>query len=248
MHKRSNFQKSPQILYVPGRNATKEAILSGHALEVYCLPRFEDDSLAKFAKESGIKVVTKEEKELSRLVGGEVFQGFVTKAKMPRTYSLQDLIEHAKNKPRSVIAVLDGIEDPHNLGAILRSADGFGIDGIITKNVRGVGITPTVAKTSTGALFYVPMADVTNLHQAIRKLKDEGYWIIATADSAAQNLFEFDPPQRVAVMIGSEGKGVSHLLLSNADFNTCIPMKGHVSCLNASVAAAVSFAYLTNKF
>lgn len=247
MKNRKIYQKSPQILYAPGKNATKEAILSGHAIEVYCLPRLEDDSLSKMAKEHGIKVVAKEEKELSRLVGGEVYQGFVTKARMPKSYSLQELIDRAKKNPRSILAILDGIEDPHNLGAIIRSAEGLGVCGIIIKNVGGARITPTVAKTSTGAVFHLPIADVTNLNRAIQKMKEEGYWIITTSDSAKQNLFDVKPPEHVAIVIGSEGRGVSRLLVSNADFNVCIPMLGHVSCLNASVSAGIVFAYLTNQ-
>lgn len=247
MNYHKHNQKSSQILYAPGRNATKEAILSGHAIEVYCLPRLEEDPLSKLAKEHGIKVMAKEEKELSRLVGGEVFQGFVTKARTPRNYSLQELMEKAKRKSRSVIAMLDGVVDPHNFGAIIRSADGLGIDGIIIKNYGGVGFTPTVAKTSTGALFYVPVAIVPNLHQATVKLKEEGFWIVATADSAEQSCFQFKPPEHSVVMIGSEGKGISRLLLSDADYDLCIPMAGHVSCLNASVAAALIFASLKNN-
>lgn len=244
MKPNKNYQKSQQFLYAPGRNATKEAILSGYAVEVYCLPRLENDPLSRLAKDHGIKVVAKEEREMSRLVGGEVFQGFVTKAYMPQTYSLQDLIDVAKKKPRSIIALLDGIEDPHNLGAILRSADGLGITGIIMKKRGGAGFTPSVAKTSTGALFYIPIAIVTNLHQSIVRMKEEGFWIVATSDSAPQDCFQFKPPEHTVVMIGSEGSGVSRLLLSDADFNLRIPMQGHVSCLNASVAAAIVFSVL----
>lgn len=244
MKMQKHHQKPAQFLYAPGRNATKEAILSGHAIEVYCLPRLEDDSLSRLAKERGIRVVAKEEKEMSRLVGGEVFQGFVAKTRIPRTYSLQELIDNAKRKPKSLIAILDGIEDPHNFGAIIRSADGLGIDGIIIKSVGGVGFTPAVAKTSTGALFYVPIAVVTNLHRAAVRLKEEGFWIIGTADSAEQDCFSFKPPEHSAVIIGSEGKGVSRLLLSDADYSLRIPMQGHVSCLNASVAASIMFALL----
>lgn len=246
MYKQKSFQKPHESLYIPGRNATRECLKSGHAIEVYCLPRFEHDPLSEMAREKGVRVISKQERELSSLVSGEVYQGYVTLAKTPKTYSLEELIDKAKKETSEpLFAILDGIEDPHNFGAILRSADALGVNGIILKNRGGVKFTPSVAKTSTGALFYVPICFVTNLHQAIRSLKDVGFWCIATSDGAVEDYTSLDASGSLCVVIGSEGKGVSRLLLSDADFNVKIPMKGHVSCLNASVAAAVMFAHIT---
>lgn len=246
MNNRKSFQKPNETLYVPGRNATKECINSGHAIEVYCLARFENDPLSKFAKEKGVRVIVKQERELVSYVRGEVFQGYVTLAKLPRTYSLKELVAQAKKETdEPLLAILDGIEDPHNLGAILRSADALGVNGIILKTHGGVRFTPTVAKISTGAIFYVPIAFVTNLHQAIIELKKEGFWCIGTSDSASEDYSSLDPSGPLVVTIGSEGKGISRLLLSDADFKVKIPMKGHVSCLNASVASAIIFAHLS---
>lgn len=233
-------------MYIPGKNATRECIKSGYAKEVYCLPRLEHDTLSVFAKEMGVIVTPKQERELSALVGGEICQGYVTLAKVPKTFSLKDLIDRAKKETKDpLFVILDGIEDPHNFGAILRSADAFGVNGIILKSHGGVKFTPTVAKTSTGAMFYVPVALVTNLHQAIGELKGAGFWIVATADGASEDYSSVDSSGPLCVVIGAEGKGVSRLLLSDADYRVKIPMRGHVSCLNASVAAGIMFAHIS---
>ena len=143
--------------------------------------------------------------------------------------------------------MLDGIEDPHNLGAILRSADAFGVDGVIIKSRGGVGLNGTVAKVSTGAISYVKVAEVNNLTKAALKLKDAGYWIVESDGSASLSYDEVDYHCPICLVVGSEGFGISRLLLSKADFVVKIPMKGHVNSLNASVATGILLSLISLK-
>lgn len=246
MNKKDYSKKFPGRLYIPGRNATRECLLSGAAVEVYCLERLLNDPLSKLAASKGVKVVAKETNELSSLVRGDNHQGFVTMAKVPEPLSLDALITKAKNTCQNpLIAILDGIEDPHNFGAILRSADALGVQGIIIKSHGEAPFTPTVAKASTGALFYVPIAVVNNLRQACEKLKEQGFWLVASDGSAREDYSSFDVLRPLGLIIGSEGYGISRLVLEGADYVVKIPMEGHVSCLNASVAASIFFAHIS---
>ena len=135
--------------------------------------------------------------------------------------------------------MLDGISDPHNLGAILRSADAFGADGIIVKKHGQAPLNATVAKVSTGAIDFVPVCQVTNLTQAIKELKDEGFWIVSSDGKANLDLNQLDYKFPTVLIVGSEGEGVSRLVLQNSDYITKINMVGHVNSLNASVACAI---------
>ena len=150
--------------------------------------------------------------------------------------------DKAKKKDKKIIVMLDGIEDPHNLGAILRSADVFEASGIILPKHNSVSLNATVAKTSAGAINYVPVAIVNNLNQAIATLKNEGYWIVSTDGSATIDYSSIKYEFPVVVVIGSEGKGVSSLVLKNSDYIVKIPQFGHVNSLNASVAAGILLA------
>ena len=142
--------------------------------------------------------------------------------------------------------MLDGLEDPHNLGAILRSVDALGGDGVIIGANRQVRLNSTVAKVSTGAIEYVPCAMVTNLNQAVQKLKDAGYWIVCSDGEARLDYREVDYNMKTCLIVGSEGFGVSKLLLKNSDFVVKIPMVGHVNSLNASVACALFLSQIYN--
>lgn len=245
MNKKDYARKFPDRLYIPGRNATKECLLSGAAIEVYCLSRLTNDPLCKLAASNGVKVTSKEPNELSSLARGDNHQGFVTLAKAPEPLSLDALISQAKNTCKNpLIAILDGIEDPHNFGAILRSADALGVNGVIIKSHGGAPFSPTVAKASTGALFYTPISVVTNLRQACQKLKDAGFWLVASDGGAELDYSSFDACRPLGLIIGSEGDGISRLVLDQADYVVKIPMVGHVSCLNASVAASILFAHI----
>ena len=158
------------------------------------------------------------------------------------TATLKELIADSKKSRYPTLLLLDGIEDPHNLGAILRSADAFGIDGVVMRRHGQVPINPTVYRTSAGAACYVKAAEVSSLSNAIRELKDAGFWIVATDGEAKQEYYDVDYRLPVAIVVGSEGKGVSRLVLENSDFVVKIPMHGHVNSLNASVAAGIFLA------
>jgi len=190
------------------------------------------------AKRSSVIVRVVDERQLDQLSEHGVHQGFAALVSSYSSWTLETVLAQAK-KPYPLILVLDGIEDPHNLGAILRSADAFGVDGVILKNHDGVLLNPTVAKVSTGAIDYVKVAVVTNLSQAIETMKKQGYWVVASDGSATQSYSQIDYASPIVLIIGSEGFGISSLLLKRSDFVVKIPMFGHVNSLNASVATGI---------
>lgn len=185
-------------------------------------------------------------KELNELVDG-AHQGVVAQIVTYNYSSLEEIMIRAKKKEHPLILILDEINDPHNLGAILRSCDAFGVDGIIMKKNNQVPLNATVAKVSTGAIDYVPVAQVTNLNTAIETMKKNGYWIVATDGSAKQEYHQVDYKMPIGLVIGSEGKGISRLVLKNSDFIIKINMFGHVNSLNASVACAIVLAQISHN-
>ena len=154
---------------------------------------------------------------------------------------LSEVLKKTKDKQNVAIAILDGLEDPHNLGAIMRTADATGMDAIIIPKNRSVSLNSTVAKVSTGAIEHVDVVQATNLVQTINKLKDEGFWIIGLDMDGSVDYKTQDYSGKIAVVIGSEGFGISRLVKENCDFNVHIPMFGHVNSLNASVSASLIF-------
>ena len=240
-----NFSGGLQIqsmadYYVYGRNAVRECLLSGAAKTLFTRQRHLGDALVLQAKKLSVGVKTVDDRELDRLAGvAGKHQGFVCLAEAPEMVSLRDLIRDAKAKPEPLILILDGIEDPANLGAILRSADAFGVAGVIIKNTGNVRLNSTVAKVSTGAVMYVPVCGVPNLSQAISELKDSHYWVIASDGSAEKSYDEVDYHGPIALVVGSEGFGISRLVLERSDVIVKIPMVGHVNSLNASVATGI---------
>lgn len=151
-----------------------------------------------------------------------------------------DFLASQKTKEAlSTVLILDGLEDPHNLGSILRTADASGVDGVIIPKRRSVALTQTVVKASTGAIEHVPVIRVTNLAQTIEELKDNGYWVVGTEAENATDYREMDAAMPLAIVIGSEGQGMSRLVKDKCDFYIKIPMVGHVNSLNASVAASL---------
>ena len=167
-------------------------------------------------------------------------QGILAFTAVKEYVGLDDLlaISKEKNEPAFYV-ILDGIEDPHNLGAILRTADATGVHGVIIRERRAVGLTPAVEKASAGAVEYVPVARVTNISRTIETLKQNNVWIVGIDQSGNTNYTQVDYKPPTAVVIGGEGKGLSELVKKNCDFLVCIPMKGKISSLNASVAAGV---------
>ena len=233
------MNKDINLIY--GKNPVIEAMRAKKALKVFVVTNFNDQKILSLIKENRLNMQFINPNEMDKMCDG-VHQGIAAELKPYQTVSLEEIIYKAKNKQKKIIVMLDGIEDPHNLGAILRSADVFEASGIILPKHNSVSLNATVAKTSAGAINYVPVAVVNNLNQAIKTLKDEGYWIVSTDGSAniSYSSIKYDFP--VVVVIGSEGKGVSSLVLKNSDYIVKIPQFGHVNSLNASVAAGILLA------
>ena len=233
------MNKDVNLVY--GKNPVIEAIHARKALKVFVVNNFNDQKVLNLIKENKLNMVSISPNEMDKMCNG-VHQGIAAELKPYQTVSLQEIIIKAKKKEKKIIVMLDGIEDPHNLGAIMRSADVFEASGIILPKHNSVTLNATVAKTSAGAINYVPVAVVNNLNQAIKELKEEGFWIVSTDGSAtiSYSSIKYDFP--VVVVIGSEGKGVSSLVLKNSDYIVKIPQFGHVNSLNASVAAGILLA------
>ena len=231
--------KDVNLIY--GKNPVIEAIRAKKALKVFVTSNFNDQKVLNLIRENKLNIVTISPVEMEKMCNG-VHQGIAAELKPYQTVSLEEIIAKAKKKDKKIIVMLDGIEDPHNLGAIMRSADVFEASGIILPKHNSVTLNATVAKTSAGAINYVPVAVVNNLNQTIKALKEEGYWIVSTDGSASisYSSIKYDFP--VVVVIGSEGKGVSPLVLKNSDYIVKIPQYGHVNSLNASVAAGILLA------
>ena len=231
--------KDLNLIY--GKNPVIEAIRAKKAIKVFVVNNFNDQKILSMIKESHLNVVTISSLEMDKMCDG-VHQGVAAELKPYQTVSLEEIIIKAKKKEKKIIVMLDNISDPHNLGAIMRSADVFEASGIIIPKHNSVTLNATVAKTSAGAINYVPVAVVNNLNQAIKTLKDEGFWVVSTDGSAelSYSSIKYDFP--VVIVIGSEGKGVSPLVLKNSDYIVKIPQYGHVNSLNASVAAGILLA------
>ena len=230
-----------EINLIYGKNPVIEAIRAKRALKVFVITNFNDQKILNLIKENHLNMVSITLNEMEKMCHG-VHQGIAAELKPYQTVSLEEIIAKAKKKEKKIIVMLDNISDPHNLGAILRSADVFEASGIILPKHNSVTLNATVAKTSAGAINYVPVAIVNNLNQAIKELKEEGYWVVSTDGSAdiSYSSLKFDFP--VVIVIGSEGKGVSPLVLKNSDYIVKIPQFGHVNSLNASVAAGILLA------
>ena len=232
----SKEKKNVDLIY--GKNPIREAIASKRLKLVYVSEGFSDSIFLDLIKKNNVPIIKKTNQELSSMVDG-VHQGLVGEAKPYEYSSLEEIIHIAKKQTNPIIVLLDGINDPHNLGAILRSCDVFGVSGVIVKKHHQVSLNSTVAKTSAGAINYVKVAQVSNLSNAINRLKEEGYWVVSTDGSGNTNYQDINYDFKVALVVGSEGEGISQLLLKNSDYIVKIPMFGHVNSLNASVATAV---------
>lgn len=198
------------------------------------LQRIIDDCRA-----SGVQVRFMGRDDLARLAGTMNHQGIVAAvASVQRYAELEDLLRNKRGQ-HSFIVVLDGVEDPHNLGAVIRTADGAGVDGIIIPERRAVGVTGTVAKSSAGASEWLPIARVTNIGRTVEELKSNNIWVVALDERGKQTYDEIDYNMDCALVLGAEGAGVHEQVRKKCDFLVSIPMLGKVSSLNVSVAAAV---------
>ncbi len=228
---------------IEGRNAVMEAYRSGKTVDkLFILDGCQDgpiNSIKREAKKAGslVKFVNKE--RLDQLSETGKHQGVIAYIAAYDYAELSDIMEEAREKnEKPFLFLLDGIEDPHNLGAIIRTAHQAGAHGVVIPKNRAVGLTATVARTSAGALNYIKVAKVTNLSQTIEELKKEGMWFVC-ADMNGTTMYDIDLKGSIGLVIGAEGEGVSRLVREKCDYLASIPMKGKIDSLNASVAAGV---------
>ncbi len=194
--------------------------------------------LAQRARDAGVTVVDSDAARLARLAGSGRHQGVVARvAPLPQTHSLDDLLDAVEGEP--LVLALDGVTDPHNLGACLRVADGAGAHAVIAPKDHAAGINATVAKVASGAAETVPYLMVTNLARTLGELKERGIWVIGTSDDAPQTLYQADLKGPTALVLGAEGPGMRQLTRKSCDLLVRIPMAGAVESLNVSVASAV---------
>ncbi|MDY0177893.1 MAG: 23S rRNA (guanosine(2251)-2'-O)-methyltransferase RlmB [Bacilli bacterium] len=229
-----------------GRNTVRAALVSSKTKNIYVSTSFNDKKLLALAQKEGITIKVVSNQILDAMVKG-THQGIVAEVERYEYSSLDDIIRESKKVTRPIVLLLDGINDPGNFGAILRSCDAFGVSGVIIKKHGQVMLNATVAKTSTGAINYVKVAMVTNLSQAIERLKKENFWIVSSEGGSDTNYQDLKYDFPVALVIGSEGEGISPLLIKRSDFVVKIPMKGHVNSLNASVATGILLSYINIK-
>ncbi|MBQ4524269.1 MAG: 23S rRNA (guanosine(2251)-2'-O)-methyltransferase RlmB [Lachnospiraceae bacterium] len=228
---------------IEGRNAVIEAFRSNKTIDkLFILDKCQDGPIKTILREAKkqdtiIQFVTKE--RLDQLSKTGHHQGAIAMAAAYEYAEVSEILEAAKEKGEPpFLFILDEIEDPHNLGAIIRTANLVGAHGVIIPKRRAVGLTATVAKTSAGAINYTPVAKVTNIKKTMEELKKEGLWFVC-ADMGGEVMYELDLKGPIGIVIGNEGQGVSRLVKETCDFTASIPMKGEIDSLNASVAAGV---------
>lgn len=229
---------------IEGRNALTEALRAGRAIDkVYVANGDTNRSLNHLiaqAKQAGAVIVKTERAKLDMMSPTGAHQGVIASVAAHDYSTIDDIFARAEARGEApLIVVCDELSDPHNLGAIIRSAECAGAHGVIIPKRRSVGLTAVVSKTSAGALEYMPVARVSNITQAIRELKERGIWVLGTAADGNTRLYDADLKGPAAIIIGNEGEGMSRLVAESCDYLVSIPMRGQISSLNASAAAAI---------
>ncbi len=242
MNEKTNNERVKEFL-IEGRNAVLEAFRAGRTIDrLYILDGCQDGPVMSIRREAArhdtqIKYVSGE--RLDQLSETGRHQGVIARAAAYEYADVEDILQAARDKGEApFVFLLDNIEDPHNLGAIIRTANLAGAHGVIIPKNRAVGLTATVARTSAGALNYTPVAKVTNLAKTIEELKKEGMWFVC-ADMDGTTMYELDLKGPIGLVIGNEGEGVGRLVKEKCDMTASIPMRGNIDSLNASVAAGV---------
>ncbi len=229
---------------IEGRNAVLEALRVGTAIDKVYIAKGEVDAtlghIASKARGQGAVVVECDRRKLDAMSVTHSHQGVIAVTSVREYVDVSDILTAAreKNEPPLVV-VCDELSDPHNLGAVIRTAECAGAHGVIIPKRRSAGLTAVVAKTSAGAVSYLPVARVPNLTALLKRLKEEGLWVFGTATDGGTSLYEADWKGPAAIVIGSEGEGMGRLVREQCDFLVSIPMKGRLNSLNASAAAAV---------
>jgi 23S rRNA (guanosine2251-2'-O)-methyltransferase len=230
--------------FIGGKHSVLEALRAGRTINKIWIAegaqkQFAGPIVAE-AKNLGIIVQFTDKRKLDQMAEGLQHQGVIAQVAAYEYVEVEDIVAIAKERGEEpFILILDEIEDPHNLGSILRTADCTGVHGVIIPKRRSVGLTATVSKTSAGAVEYVPVARVTNIAQTIEQLKELGVWVAGTDVSASQDVYQARLNMPIALVIGNEGKGVGRLIKEKCDFLVKLPMAGKINSLNASVAAGV---------
>ena len=229
---------------IEGRNAVIEALRAGTTIDKIFIQKGETDKtlghIASTARAAGVVVVDADKRKLDFMSRTHAHQGVIALTSVREYVSVEDILNIAREKGENpLIVVCDEISDPHNLGAIIRTAECAGAHGVIIPKRRSAGLTAIVAKTSAGAVSYIPVARVPNIPALLKDLKKQGVWVFGTAADGNTTLYNADLKGPAAIVIGSEGTGMTRLAAENCDFLVSIPMKGKISSLNASAAAAI---------
>lgn len=230
--------------WIAGKHPVLEAMRSGRTIHKIWIAeqaqKHHTQPIIAEAKKLNIVIQTADKRKLDQLVPGVPHQGVVAQAAAHDYVEVDDLLERARSRNEApFLLILDEIEDPHNLGSILRTADCTGAHGVIIPKRRAVGLTATVSKTSAGAVEYVPVARVTNIAQTIDSLKEQGVWVVGADASADELIYRIDLKLPIAIVIGNENRGIGRLVKDKCDFLIKLPMVGRINSLNASVAASV---------
>ena len=241
----ANYQKEKTFEdQIEGRNAVIELLESGRDInKIYITKGEKKGSITKIiamANEKRIVIVEKDKKQMDMMAGTENYQGVIAIVPPYEYVEIEDILNVSKEKNKEpFILILDGIEDTHNLGAIIRTAESAGVDGIIIPKRRAASVNSTVSKVACGALEYMKIARVNNINDAINKLKENGIWVCGTAVDGEKYYYEQDLTGPLAIVIGNEANGISNLVKRNCDFLVKIPMIGNTQSLNASVSAGI---------
>ncbi|MDP9340297.1 MAG: 23S rRNA (guanosine(2251)-2'-O)-methyltransferase RlmB [Acidobacteriota bacterium] len=236
---------SPLTDRLTGINAVREALQAGSAMDRIVIARGRQDTrteeIVQLARGRGIPVRFEDRGQIDRLANSKDHQGVVALVAARAASSLDDVIQRANSGGgrHGLIVLLDGVEDPHNLGAIVRTALAAGAHGVVIPERRAVGLTDTVARASAGALAHLPIARVTNLSRAMEELKQAGFWLVGLDETAEKNYTEVDYTSSMGIVLGGEGQGLHELTRKRCDFVVSLPTTGPVKSLNVSVAAGV---------
>ncbi len=229
---------------IEGRNAVIEALRAGRPIDKIYIAKGETDAtlghIASKAREKGVVVVEAARQKLDYMSVTHSHQGVIALAAVREYVSVEDILKIAEERgEKPLVIICDEISDPHNLGAVIRTAECAGAHGVIIPKRRSAGVTPIVAKTSAGAVEHIAVSRVANITAAIKELQKAGVWVFGTAADGGTELWNADFTGASAIVIGSEGEGMSRLVSENCDFRVSIPMFGKVSSLNASASAAI---------
>lgn len=235
--------EAPADGIIEGRNAVIEALRADTQIDKIFIMKGEVDTalghIASTARSQGIVVADADKRKLDGMSRTHAHQGVIAVAAVRAYATVEDILQAARDKGEPpLLVVCDELSDPHNLGAVIRTAECAGAHGVIIPKRRAVGLTATVARTSAGAVNYTPVAKVTNLARTMQELKEEGLWFVC-ADMDGELMYNLDLKGPIGLVIGNEGEGVGRLVKENCDFTASIPMKGDIDSLNASVAAGV---------